>query len=89
MHCETCESIEEVDEIEPPCKTPQGCPIPPLTPDAQRLQDIRMLLTGLKELGAAPIILKTFAVSLEDLKMLARVEREVKALTRPREAGRE
>ncbi len=78
MRCENCIDIEEVDGVEPECKTDRGCPVPPLSADELRILEMRGLLMQLKGLLPADAVLRMHGATIEDLMMLAVVEEGLK-----------
>ena len=66
--------MQEVEGIEPECCT---CIVPPVSPEGQRVLELRGMLTRLHELVDSGTILKMYGVTREELEMLAIVEAEL------------
>ena len=77
VSCESCREMEEVDGIIPPCKTTEGCWIPPLTPAGSRALEIHGKLKNLKDLGLSARICDIYEVTVSDLELLAVIENEI------------
>jgi len=60
--------------VTPDCKTPAGCPIPPLDRDGRRALQIRSLIVRLHNLVGADSVLRICDADLEDLALLAIIE---------------
>ncbi len=75
MTCESCRELLEVEGIEPECGT---CPVPRLSPEGQRILEIRGLLVRLHEVVGSEAILRLHEVTREELGLLALVEEEIK-----------
>jgi hypothetical protein len=56
-----------------------GCPIPPLTPENERVMEMRAMLVRLKGLVDPGTVLRMFGATREDMEMLAVAEDELKA----------
>ena len=80
MSCDACEAAREIDEETPPCETKQGCWVLPLDKEGQRLMDIREQIIDLKDLIDAGTILRAHKCNLEEIGLLAFIEREIREL---------
>lgn len=75
MSCENCETIWEVDDVEPECIEGQ-CRIPDPGERGPKVFALRALLISLSELHIGSEILRMFNADLEDLELLALIEEE-------------
>ncbi len=78
MACEQCESIREKDGIEPDCETGKECLIPPVNSQCRKVLRMISLVRDLKGLVDADTALRLHGATLEDLELMAAVEREIR-----------
>lgn len=58
----------------PPCRTDEGCWIPPIPPAAQRALEIRDRLVRLHDLNIGDAVLRIYGADKNDLDLLAVAE---------------
>lgn len=80
LSCMGCMEIEEADGVPPACKTPEGCPLPPLSPEAARVLEMRSLMMELGDLGASDAVLRHYEANAHDLRMLAALGRGIRQM---------
>lgn len=74
MSCGTCKEIEETDLAAPQC---DKCPIPALDADNVRVMEMRSMIVSLKGLMDASVVVKAFGATMDDMRLLAALEREM------------
>ena len=79
MSCANCEDIANVDGVMPECETGE-CPMPQLTPGAERLLDVWSLLKGLGDLVDRRSVHEMYGVTKRDLQSFLFIEDEIKKL---------
>jgi len=67
-----------MDGLTPNCQTESGCLIPSLRPAGQRVLEIRSRIVQLQRLIDPGTICRLFDADLDDLRLLALVETELK-----------
>lgn len=78
MSCEACYEAEEIDGVDPDCRTDKGCLITPLDEQCQRILEIRDKLLSLSGIVDAGTILSMYEATHDDIDLLAIVEKELK-----------
>ena len=89
MTCEACNEAREIDGDIPDCETEKGCKIPPLSERGARVLAVREKLVKLKDLVDPGTILFMYAVSVDDLNLLAEIETILSDKRKSVKAGRE
>ena len=77
MCCENCADIFNVDGDLPECETGE-CPMPQLTPGAERLLEVWSLLKGLGDFVDRRSIHEMYGVTKRDLLSFAFIEDKIK-----------
>lgn len=68
-----------MEGIEPECAV---CPVPPVTPEGQRILELWGLLNLLHDLVDGGTILRMYGATREEVELLALVAGEIKSVTR-------
>lgn len=69
-----------MDDITPDCEAHGTCLVPPLDETGQRTMELRGLLVSLRPTVDPGTVCRLFDADLDDLRMLALVEDELRAL---------
>jgi hypothetical protein len=80
VSCEQCEEDRETDGDIPACETDKGCIIPPLGEYESRIMGLRTRLVMLKDLADPKDVLAAQGATLEEIDLIAEVERIVEKL---------
>lgn len=76
-----------MDEIIPDCQAGRPCLVPPLDSDGQRIIELRGLILSLHPTIDPGTVCKLYGATLDDLRLLAVVENELRTLNPEPEDG--